>query len=87
MALRYNEKFLFSGDHLWWNPRAKSLGAPTRLVWRRWVLVESIRRLLDYPFEWLLAGHGDRVKLSADEMRSQLTLLLDRRKGGLSPVT
>ncbi len=87
MALRYNEKFLFSGDHLWWNPRAKSLGAPTRLVWRRWVLVESIRKLLDYPFEWLLAGHGDRVKLSAQEMRSQLILLLDRRKGGVSPVT
>ena len=87
MVLLYNEKFLFSGDHLWWNPRAKTLCAPTRLVWRKWVLVESIQKLLDYRFEWLLAGHGDRVKLSVDEMRSQLSLLLDRRTGGVSSVT
>jgi glyoxylase-like metal-dependent hydrolase (beta-lactamase superfamily II)/ferredoxin len=86
MALLYNQKFLFSGDHLWWNPQTMSLGAPTRLVWRKWVVVDSIRKLLDERFEWLLAGHGDRVKLSVEEMRSHLSLLLDRRNSGVSSV-
>jgi glyoxylase-like metal-dependent hydrolase (beta-lactamase superfamily II)/ferredoxin len=86
MALLYNQKFLFSGDHLWWNPQTMSLGAPTRLVWRKWVLVDSIRKLLDERFEWLLAGHGDRVKLPVEEMQRHLSLLLDRRISGGSSV-
>ena len=79
MALLYREKFLFTGDHLWWNPQSKSLGAPTRLVWRKRVLVDSIQKLLDYRFEWVLAGHGDRVRLSAEEMREQVRMLVARR--------
>jgi len=79
MALRYKEKFLFTGDHLWWNPHMQSLGAPQRLVWRAKVLVASLEKLLSYRFEWVLAGHGDRVKLSAEEMRDQLKAMLDRR--------
>ncbi|TKS60612.1 MAG: MBL fold metallo-hydrolase [Nitrospira sp.] len=79
MALHYKEKFLFTGDHLWWNPHMQSLGAPQRLVWRAKVLVASLEKLLSYRFEWVLAGHGDRVKLSAEEMRDQLKAMLDRR--------
>ena len=72
MALLYRERFLFTGDHLWWDPHSKSLAAPTRLVWRKWTLIESIRKLLDYPFEWVLAGHGDRIRLPQAEMRAHL---------------
>jgi len=79
MALLYREKFLFTGDHLWWNPQSKSLGAPTRLVWRKRVLVDSIQKLLDYRFEWVLAGHGDRVRLSVEEMRDHVRALVTRR--------
>jgi glyoxylase-like metal-dependent hydrolase (beta-lactamase superfamily II) len=79
MALQYNEKFLFTGDHLWWNPGQHSLGAPLRLVWRRKVLVASLEKLLSYRFEWVLAGHGDRVKCSVEEMRDHLKALVDRR--------
>lgn len=79
MALLYQEKFLFTGDHLWWNPQTKSLGAPSRLVWRKRVLVDSIQKLLDYRFEWILAGHGDRVRLPVEEMRDQLRALLGCR--------
>jgi glyoxylase-like metal-dependent hydrolase (beta-lactamase superfamily II)/ferredoxin len=79
MALLYREKFLFTGDHLWWNPQSKSLGAPTRLVWRKRVLVDSIQKLLDYRFEWVLAGHGDRVRLSVEEMRDYVRALVTRR--------
>lgn len=80
MALLYREKFLFSGDHLWWDPQTGSLGAPSRLVWRKRVLADSIQKLLDSRFEWVLAGHGDRTRLPADEMRAQVQALAERRR-------
>ena len=64
MALLYKNRFLFTGDHLWWDSAQKRLGAPTQLVWRKHVLMDSIQKLLDYPFEWVLAGHGDRTRLA-----------------------
>ena len=80
MALLYNDRFLFTGDHLWWNPDTKTLGAPQNLVWRERVLVASIEKLLAYRFEWVLAGHGDRVKLLPDQMKAQLHSLVERRQ-------
>ena len=80
MALLYKDKFLFTGDHLWWNQDTRSLGTPQRLVWRKRVLVDSIRKLLNYRFEWVLAGHGDRTRLPAGEMRAQVQALLERNQ-------
>lgn len=82
MALLYQERFLFTGDHLWWDPHTKSLEAPTRLVWKKWTLIDSIRKLLDYRFEWVLAGHGDRVRLPEADMRAHLLALVERREKG-----
>jgi glyoxylase-like metal-dependent hydrolase (beta-lactamase superfamily II)/ferredoxin len=79
MALLYQDKFLFTGDHLWWDPDARALDAPQRLVWRERVLVASLEKLLGYRFEWVLAGHGDRIKLSSDEMAKHLRALVQRR--------
>jgi glyoxylase-like metal-dependent hydrolase (beta-lactamase superfamily II) len=79
MALHYREKFLFTGDHLWWNPLMRLFEAPQQRVWRAKVLIASLERLLAYRFEWVLAGHGDRVKLPAEEMRDQLIAMLGRR--------
>ncbi len=80
MALLYRQRFLFTGDHLWWDFAQKRLGAPTSLVWRKHVLADSLKKLLDYPFEWVLAGHGDRTRLPAHEMRAQLQSLIDHRR-------
>jgi glyoxylase-like metal-dependent hydrolase (beta-lactamase superfamily II)/ferredoxin len=80
MALLYDERFLFTGDHLWWEPETQTLGAPQNLVWREKALIASIEKLLAHRFEWVLAGHGDRVKLPVSEMRGQLTALLERRR-------
>ena len=80
MALLYKNRFLFTGDHLWWDSGQQRLSAPSQLVWRRHVLVNSIEKLLDYPFEWVLAGHGDRTHLPAHEMRAQLQALVQRRQ-------
>ena len=81
MALLYQDKFLFAGDHLWWDPATHSLGAPLRLVWRAKVLVASLEKLLAYRFEWVLAGHGDRIKLASDVMNAHLQRLVERRRG------
>jgi glyoxylase-like metal-dependent hydrolase (beta-lactamase superfamily II)/ferredoxin len=79
-ALLYRDEFLFTGDHLWWEPNSRQLGAPRQLVWSHDRLVESIATLLHYRFEWVLAGHGDRIHLSADEMREQVRQLVARRQ-------
>ena len=80
MALLYDERFLFAGDHLWWEPEPETLGAPQNLVWSEPHLVRSIEKLLAYRFEWVLAGHGDHVKLPVPEMRARLVALLERRR-------
>jgi glyoxylase-like metal-dependent hydrolase (beta-lactamase superfamily II)/ferredoxin len=86
LALLYRKKFLFTGDHLWWNPQTRSLEAPNRLVWRKGVLADSIHKLLDYRFEWILAGHGDRTHQSVEDMRALLQTLVERRRTtGVSP--
>jgi len=83
MALLYRKRVLFTGDHLWWDQHSKTLESPTRLIWKKWTLIDSLRKLLDYPFEWVLAGHGDRIRLSSADMRGQLLALLERREKGV----
>jgi hypothetical protein len=43
-------------------------------------LVNSILKLLDYRFEWVLAGHGGRIKLDPEDMQRHLRHLVDRRR-------
>lgn len=84
-ALLYKERFLFTGDHLWWEPDHGRLNSPTTLVSNREQLDGSIGRLLDHRFEWVLAGHGDRIRLPVDEMHHQLRRLMLRRQGVAKP--
>ena len=79
-ALLYKNRFLFSGDHLWWEPRLERLESPRQLVWSHDQLIRSIERLLDYHFEWVLAGHGDRVRLNEEIIRDKLRDLLQSRQ-------
>ena len=79
IALLYGRRFLFTGDHLWWDHETRSLEAPQRLVWRSGPMVQSIQKLLNYRFEWVLAGHGDRIRLSPPEMTEALQDLVRRR--------
>jgi glyoxylase-like metal-dependent hydrolase (beta-lactamase superfamily II)/ferredoxin len=78
-ALLYDHRFLFTGDHLWWDPETRSLEAPRRLVWRSRAMVQSIEKLLNYRFEWVLAGHGDRIHLPPAEMTLAIQDLARRR--------
>jgi glyoxylase-like metal-dependent hydrolase (beta-lactamase superfamily II)/ferredoxin len=83
-ALLYDQRFLFTGDHLWWDPKTRSLQAPQRLVWRSRAMVQSHEKLLGDQLEWVLPGHGDRIKLTPEEMRHQLRLLVDHRLAALA---
>ena len=78
-ALLYENRFLFTGDHLWWDPAEQRLAAPRQLVWNQDQLLASIARLAGVRFEWVLAGHGHRVHLPAEEMQRRLRDLIEWR--------
>jgi glyoxylase-like metal-dependent hydrolase (beta-lactamase superfamily II) len=81
-VLVYRNKYLFSGDHLWWSPNYQSLHASSGVCWYSWTeQTRSMERLLDYGFEWVLPGHGRRAHSSASLMREQLIKLVARMKG------
>lgn len=79
MALLYNNRFLFSGDHLWWDRDLQQLGTPKNLVWDDAQLEQSVRKLLYHSFEWVLPGHGERIHLPHRDMKNALNQLIQRR--------
>jgi glyoxylase-like metal-dependent hydrolase (beta-lactamase superfamily II)/ferredoxin len=81
-VMLYRDKYLFTGDHLWWSPAYNSLNASSSVCWYSWAeQTRSMERLLDYDFEWVLPGHGRRAHLSFTEMRRQLEACIARMKG------
>ena len=80
-VLLYRDRFLFSGDHLWWSEPRGSLHASSSVCWYSWPeQTRSMERLLDHQFEWVLPGHGRRVHLSSSLMREQLQACVARMK-------
>jgi glyoxylase-like metal-dependent hydrolase (beta-lactamase superfamily II)/ferredoxin len=85
-VLLVRNRFLFTGDHLDWDRTAQCLSASEGYCWYSWTeQTESMAGLAQYDFEWVLPGHGQRVHLSADEMKRQLLALASRMRvtGGL----
>jgi len=83
-VLLYKEKFLLTGDHLWWRRKRQQLGASQSVAWFSWrKQTESMEKLLRYDFEWVLPGHGQRIKLPKAEMRKELEALVNRMKASL----
>jgi glyoxylase-like metal-dependent hydrolase (beta-lactamase superfamily II)/ferredoxin len=77
----YRERFLFTGDHLAWNERTNHLYAFRSACWYSWSeQIESMERLLDYRFEWVLPGHGRPIHLDADRMHDELAYCVDWMK-------
>jgi glyoxylase-like metal-dependent hydrolase (beta-lactamase superfamily II)/ferredoxin len=69
----YRDTFLFTGDHLAWSPDRGHLYAFRSACWYSWAAqIESMERLLDYRFEWVLPGHGRPIHLPAKEMHASL---------------
>ena len=77
-VLLYQQTFLFSGDHLAWSAPLNQLYAFRRACWYSWeVLIESMRRLQAYSFEWVLPGHGRRYHADRETMQQQLQQCID----------
>jgi glyoxylase-like metal-dependent hydrolase (beta-lactamase superfamily II) len=73
VVLLDRNRYLFTGDHLAWSERRGGLIAFRDVSWYSWPeQTRSMRRLLDYRFEWVLPGHGRRVHLPADVMKRKL---------------
>ena len=66
---------LFTGDHLAWSVRLNQLYAFKTYCWYSWdEQIKSMKKLLNYPFEWVLPGHGRRYH------RDRATMLLELQK-------
>ena len=79
VVLLYANRYLFTGDHLAWDRASYRLTASRDYCWYSWRdQVESLIKLREYSFEWVLPGHGQRVHLPAGEMRRQMTELAGR---------
>lgn len=58
LCLLYRD-YLFTGDHLWWNPDKGRLSASRTYNWHSWPQqLQSLEKLLAYDFTWVLPGHG-----------------------------
>ena len=69
----YRDKFLFTGDHLAWDPDDEMLIAFRGACWYSWSeQTRSMERLLDYRFEWVLPGHGRPIHLTAERLPHEL---------------
>ena len=78
-ALLHLDKYLFTGDHLWWDPAAGRLHASLRYCWHSWSEQrKSMERLREFAFEWVLPGHGARHHASVPRMRRDLDDLIMR---------
>jgi glyoxylase-like metal-dependent hydrolase (beta-lactamase superfamily II)/ferredoxin len=78
-CLLYSNRYLFTGDHLDWDRDSKRLDASPDYCWYSWPQQrESITRLLQYSFDWVLPGHGQRIHLPALAMRKHLQDLVRR---------
>jgi glyoxylase-like metal-dependent hydrolase (beta-lactamase superfamily II) len=75
----YDQRCLFTGDSLAWSFGREDLVAFRDACWWSWSeQTRSLRRLLDYQFEWVFAGHGGSRRLPSDEMRTRLAALVER---------
>jgi glyoxylase-like metal-dependent hydrolase (beta-lactamase superfamily II)/ferredoxin len=78
-SLLYQETYLYTGDHLWWDRDRKALDTPEHYFWNKAEQLRSAEKLLAYPFQWILPGHGQRIHLSDAQMKAALQELIDRK--------
>lgn len=85
-ALLFQNRFLFTGDHLHWDRGEQRLAASENYCWYSWPeQAESMARLAHFHFEWVLPGHGQRVQLPETEMRQQILQLVESMRQPAEP--
>ncbi|MGH7002409.1 MAG: MBL fold metallo-hydrolase [Alphaproteobacteria bacterium] len=77
-CLLFDEKFLFSGDHVAWSSERGHIYAFRDACWYDWrTLRRSMARLAEFRFEWILPGHGRRCRFPAVRMKVEMQRCLD----------
>jgi glyoxylase-like metal-dependent hydrolase (beta-lactamase superfamily II)/ferredoxin len=72
-VLLYNNKFLFTGDHLAYSQELQHLYAFRNACWYSWTeQVVSLAKLFNYQFSWVLPGHGHRFHAKPSAMQESL---------------
>jgi len=72
-----HERYLFSGDHVWWSRARGRLNASREVCWYSWEeQARSVVSLGEYRFDWVLPGHGERAHFPPSEMRRQVLRLI-----------
>lgn len=72
-VLIYENRFLFSGDHLAWSARQNQLVGFPEVCWYSWdAQKKSMQHLSEYDFEWVLPGHGRRYHADLETMRRSM---------------
>ena len=73
MVLLYKDKYLFTGDHLFYDHEADSIYASKSVNWYSWEeQVKSLHKLTSFQFEWILSGHGGWVHKDAQTLKNAL---------------
>lgn len=79
MVLLYKNRYLFTGDHLYWRSDIKSLRASRSYCWYNWKdQVKSMEKLKNYEFSWILPGHGHRVYYTKEKMKKVFAEFYDK---------
>jgi glyoxylase-like metal-dependent hydrolase (beta-lactamase superfamily II)/ferredoxin len=77
-VLLYRNQVLFTGDHLAWSDNLQQLIAFRDACWYSWpILLQSMKTLLGYSFEWVLPGHGRRYQADPQTMHQALKHCID----------
>lgn len=79
--LLYDNKFLFTGDHLAWSSYRQKLVGFRDYCWYSWSeLIKSTEQLTKYNFEWVLPGHGRRYHADSATVQQELLTGLEWMK-------
>jgi len=72
-VLLYKDYFLFSGDNLSYSSEYKTLTAFKDFCWYDWkTQLISLKRLLNFEFDYILPGHGGSFKSDKQGMKKML---------------
>jgi len=78
-ALLYHDTFLFSGDHISWRLDCDGLFTSRQYCQYSWdIQRESVAKLLNEQFTWILPGHGYRYHAARGVVEQELRKAVDR---------
>ncbi|GAA0488374.1 MBL fold metallo-hydrolase [Streptomyces stramineus] len=77
-----DDRYCFSGDSFYWSRTTNDLEVTESVTWYsiEELALSLARTAGRLRFEWVLPGHGDRRRLSGDEMSRRLKTLAERTR-------